>query len=59
MKKLEYNIKSWHSRLYMSTYGKEEYELPNNICAYFWKLVLAIILFVPSGFTYFKYCFRR
>lgn len=48
MKKLEYNTKSWHSRLYMSTYGLDRSELPDNICAYFWKLLLAIVLFIPS-----------
>lgn len=46
MKQLNFNRKSWHSALYQSSYGTED--LPDNICAYFWKLVLAIILIIPA-----------
>lgn len=38
--------KSWHSKLYKLTYGKYSY-LPTNLCPYFWKIILASILFIP------------
>lgn len=41
MKQLNFSTKSWHSVLWKSTWG--EY-LPNNICAYFWSLLSAILL---------------
>lgn len=44
MKSLEFNTKSWHSRLYQSTYGSG---LPSTICGYFWKLLLAILVAIP------------
>lgn len=48
MKSLKYNKNSWHSKLYMSTYGTSDIWLPENICKYFWQLVIAIIFFIPS-----------
>ena len=41
MKELNFNIKSWHSILWRSTWGDN---LPDNICGYFWSLVGAILL---------------
>lgn len=43
MNTLNFNRKSWHSALYQSSYGTST--LPDNICAYFWKLVFGIIMF--------------
>lgn len=42
------NPYSWHAYLYRYTYGKEVCELPKSLCTYFWKLVLAIIIFIPG-----------
>jgi hypothetical protein len=36
---------SIHARLYKFTY---EYCLPESLCPYFWKLVIAVILFIPN-----------
>lgn len=36
--------KSWHCQLYRLIYG---HELPTNLCPYFYKVMLAIILFLP------------
>jgi len=41
MKELNFNTKSWHGLLWSSTWGTN---LPNNICGYFWSLVLAILI---------------
>lgn len=43
--KLEWNKKSWHARLYRNTYYV--CDMPDNICEYWWKLLLAIVLFIP------------
>lgn len=40
------NPNSWHARLYKFIY--ESKNLPKNLCPYFWKCVLAILLFVPA-----------
>lgn len=40
---MKLSTKSWHSWLFRYTYGKDN--LPDNLCPYFWKLVLAMILF--------------
>ncbi len=40
---MEFSKKAWHSLLYKSTFGTTL--LPDNICNYFWWLLLAIILF--------------
>ncbi len=52
MKELKMSKKSWHGRLYESTY--DPMRLPDNICAYWWKLLVAIILFIPcwAGHVY-------
>lgn len=39
------NTNSWHSKLYSLTYSKR---LPDNLCPYFWKLIIAIIVFIPN-----------
>ena len=38
---------SLNAKLYCWFYGKPTYELPNNLCPYFWKLVLAWTLLIP------------
>lgn len=43
---ITYKATSWHARLYKSTYGT--YILPKNICNYFWKLIVAILVAIPS-----------
>lgn len=35
---------SWHAKLYNLTYSTV---LPKNLCPYFWKVMLALILFFP------------
>lgn len=42
MTPLSFKKNSWHSLLYRSTYG--QYSLPDNICEYFWLLLVAIII---------------
>lgn len=45
---MKLNANSIHAKLYCWFYGKhKEYDLPNNLCPYFWKVVLAWILLVP------------
>src|ERR1035437_4095986 len=39
------NTKSLHAKLYQMTYDSD---LPSNLCPYFWKLVLAVIFFIPN-----------
>lgn len=39
------NIKSTHAKLYEFTYTSN---LPKNLCPYFWKLVIAVLLFIPN-----------
>ena len=50
MKPKEYNSKSWHAILYKSSYGQNIWDgediLPDNICEYGKKLILAMLLFV-------------
>lgn len=38
---------SLNAKLYCWFYGKDKYNLPNNLCPYFWKLVLAWVLVAP------------
>jgi hypothetical protein len=38
---------SLNAKLYCWFYGKPTYQLPSNLCPYFWKLVLAWVLVVP------------
>lgn len=42
---MELSKKTWHAKLYCLTYGIGT--LPNNLCPYFWKIVIAMLLFVP------------
>jgi len=35
---------SWHAKLYLFSYDSK---LPDNLCPYFWKVILGAILFVP------------
>ena len=46
MKTLNYSSKTWHAKLYKSTYAEDT--CPDNICEYFWLLVLAIIMIIPA-----------
>ena len=39
------NQKSWHAKIYLYTYQS----LPNNLCIYFWGLLLAILLTIILG----------
>jgi hypothetical protein len=38
--------KSFHAKLFKSTYGREK--LPTNLCSYFWLDVLAFIIMIPA-----------
>lgn len=40
------STKSWYHWVYKMTYGWSSAP-PNNLCPYFWKLVVAFILFIP------------
>ena len=42
---MELKLNSWYVWLWNYTYDTR---LPNNLCPFFWKLVLAIILFIPN-----------
>jgi hypothetical protein len=42
---MELKTKSWYVWLYNYTYNSK---LPENLCPFFWKLVTAIILFIPN-----------
>jgi hypothetical protein len=54
---MELSTKSWHARLYKLTYGLKYGYLPSNLCPYFWKLVVAIILFLPlMTWHWVRYC---
>ena len=44
---MKLNANSLNAKLYCWFYGKTAYHLPNNLCPYFWKLVLAWVLLVP------------
>jgi len=41
---MELKLNSWHSRLYQHFYGVDP---PENLCPYFWKIILALVLVVP------------
>jgi hypothetical protein len=41
-------INSFHARLYMSSYNASHYDLPAQLCGYFWKCVLAFVLMIPA-----------
>lgn len=38
--------KSTHAKLYSFTYSSN---LPSNLCPYFWKLLAAVLLFIPNA----------
>lgn len=42
---MELKIKSWYVWLWEYTYAED---LPNNLCPFFWKLILAMLLFIPN-----------
>ena len=42
---MKLNSNSISSKLYRWFYGTKE--LPNNLCPYFWKLVLAWLVLIP------------
>ena len=46
---MKLNKNSLNAKLYCWFYGVGSYELPSNLCPYFWKLVLAWILVLPYG----------
>lgn len=42
---MELKTKSWYVWLWEYTYAED---LPNNLCPFFWKLIVAMLLFVPN-----------
>lgn len=44
---MQLKTNSLNAKLYCWFYGKPTYQLPTNLCPYFWKLVLAWTLLVP------------
>lgn len=42
---MELKLNSWHVWLWNYTYSEN---VPNNLCPLFWKLVIAILLFIPN-----------
>ena len=44
---MKLNANSLNAKLYCWFYGEPTRKLPNNLCPYFWKLVLAWVLLVP------------
>ena len=40
---MKLNKKSWHAWFYKMLYGWDR-KFPNNLCAYFWKMLLSIIV---------------
>ncbi len=44
---MKLNANSLNAKLYCWFYGQRTHQLPNNLCPYFWKLVLAWFLLVP------------
>lgn len=47
---MKFSKNSWHTKIYQLTFANGS--LPNNLCPYFWKLVVAIIVFVLWGWFY-------
>lgn len=41
---MKLNPRSWHAELYCNAYGKDYDQLPNNLCPYFWKLIIILVL---------------
>lgn len=48
---MKFSKNAWHARLYSLTYGTDA-SLPTNLCPYFWKLVLAGVVFAPLSLYY-------
>ena len=44
---MELNINSFGTKLYQWFYGVRTYNLPNNLCPYFWKTVLMYLTIIP------------
>lgn len=44
---LQSNYNSWHARIYKYFYNIDNNELPDNLCAYFYKSLFSILLFIP------------
>ena len=42
---MELKLNTWYVWLWNYTYGES---LPNNLCPFFWKLVAAMLLFIPN-----------
>lgn len=38
---INFSRKSWHYKLYYSLYG---YHVPNNLCPYFWQVIVALLI---------------
>lgn len=57
---MKLNVNSWHSKLYKFSYDKEATK-ERNFCDYFWKTVLAIILFPMTiyGWIFDKVYFKN
>ena len=45
---MELNENSITSKIYRWFYNKEYYEMPSNLCPYFWQLMFMWIVFIPS-----------
>lgn len=41
---MKLNNSSWYVWIYRSSYGIEKYQLPKNLCPFFWKLLLSFVL---------------
>jgi len=48
---MKINTESTHAKVYKYVYNKENYNLPINLCSYFWAMILAFILFIPKVIT--------
>lgn len=54
---MKLSTKSWHAKLFDLTYPTV---LPKNLCPYFWKIVLACIIFIPMAAWFTPlYLFKR
>lgn len=51
---MKLNLNSWHAKLYKNSYNG----LPETLCPYFWKLLLAIVL-LPITFVGYLFPFIR
>lgn len=47
MKEITLSRKSWHYRLYNSTF-ENTWDEPQSLCIYFWRVVLSVLILVPT-----------